>query len=252
MPTLPQSARRHYLWSAGLVEHAVRESHKLTGLAAIARLIGQHQIVAATQAERAIAAMLGEQDIDEPAGARLLVTAFTTGLDRTKAILEQATVDTEFDRIVAGLVADSGRAAESVAVAVRPHVGYVRYLNPPSCSRCAVLAGRVYRYSSGFLRHPGCDCVMVPTTVANTAFTQDPVDLVERGLVTGLSKADAKAVADGADFNLIVNTKSKSAGLSIPGRAVARGGRPTPEAIYADATSRDDAIERLIAAGYVR
>src|SRR5690348_18342012 len=35
-------------------------------------------------------------------------------------------------------------------------------LNPPSCQRCAILAGRWYRWSQGFLRHPRCDCVNLP------------------------------------------------------------------------------------------
>lgn len=51
-------------------------------------------------------------------------------------------------------VADAGRAADGVAVASRPGVGYVRHLTPPSCGRCVVLAGRWYRYNAGFARHP--------------------------------------------------------------------------------------------------
>jgi hypothetical protein len=125
-------------------------------------------------------------------------------------------------------------------------------ISPPSCSRCAVLAGRVYRYSTGFLRHPHCDCTMIPTTLANPNFVHDPVSLMRRGLVSGLSKADRRAVEAGADFNQVVNVRSTKAGLATPGRVLTRRGRPTPEGIYADATSREDAIQRLIAAGYVR
>ena len=88
---------------------------------------------------------------------------------------------------------------------------------------------------------------MVPTTVANDQFTQDPVDLMERGLVTGLSKADRRAIADGADFNQVVNVRQQKAGLRQSGRVLARNGRPTPEGIYAAAASRDDAIQRLTA-----
>jgi hypothetical protein len=128
----------------------------------------------------------------------------------------------------------------------------VRYLSPPSCSRCAVLAGRVYRYSDGFLRHPRCDCTMIPTSIANPAFTHDPVDLARRGLVTGMSKADMRAVDDGADFGRVVNVRLKTAGLGTPGRVLSRAGRPTPEAIYRSAASREDAIQALISAGYVR
>ena len=254
MLALPQSARRQYLWSSGRVERAVREATaaRASGPRAVASVIAAHQLAGARQGQLAVAAMLAEQDVPTTAQATLLITAFTSPLSRSEAMLDQVRTDYEFGRIVASLVSDAGRSAESVATSVRPNTGYARYLSPPSCSRCAVLAGRVYRYSQGFARHPGCDCTMIPTAVGDDAFAQDPVDLMGRGLVTGMSKADRRAVNDGADFNLIVNTRRPSAGLSMPGRALARNGRPTPEAIYKVATSRDDAIERLIAAGYVR
>ena len=251
---LPQAARKHYLWSAALVERALREANQArpAGIRAVVLAVARHQLAAAVQGQRAVGQMLAQQDVDVDAEGRLNAMAFTTPPDRLMGMLEQIRVDFEFDRIVSSLVSDAGRSAESVATTLRPGTGYVRYLSPPSCSRCAVLAGRVYRYSSSFLRHPGCDCVMVPTSVADPTFTQDPVSLMERGLVSGLSKADRKAIEDGADFNKVVNVRQQSAGLNSSGRAVARAGRPTPEAIYAEATSRDDAIERLTAAGYVR
>lgn len=196
--------------------------------------------------------MLSEQAIDAAADALLNALAFVTLPDQVALRLEQVNLDHEFDRLVASLVQDAGRAAEQVAVTVHPDIGYVRYLSPPSCSRCAVLAGRVYRYSEGFLRHPGCDCIHVPTTISNPAFLHDPVELAREGLVRGLSKADKRALDDGADFGRIVNARSRRAGLSGPDGALIRAGRPTPAGIYAAATSREDAIERLIAAGYIR
>lgn len=64
-------------------------------------------------------------------------------------------------------IADAGRGATSVAIAATPKVtGYVRMVNPPTCSRCAILAGRWYRYNRGFERHPRCDLA--------TAFTSPP------------------------------------------------------------------------------
>lgn len=254
MPQQPRSARRHYLWSAGLVARAVREANaaKPRGVQAISGVVAAHQATAAFQAQPAVAQMLAEQAIDEAAQALLNSQAFTTSTEMFTAMVEEVGTDFEFDRLVASLVQDAGRTAESVATTVRPRVGFVRYLSPPSCARCAVLAGRVYRYSSGFLRHPGCDCVMIPTSLANPAFFHDPVELLREGQVTGLSKADQTAIRDGADFGQIVNVRLRKAGLRQSGRVLARRGRPTPEGIYAQATSRDDAIERLIAAGYVR
>lgn len=199
-----------------------------------------------------VAQILAEQNIDKAAEALLNSTAFTTSVDSFTAMLDQVATDSEFDRLVATLVQDAGRAAESVATTVTPDVGFVRYLSPPSCGRCAVLAGRAYRYSDGFLRHPLCDCTMVPTSLANPAFRHDPVTLLEQGQVTGLSKADQRAIADGADFGQVVNVRLRKAGLRQAGRVLARRGRPTPEAIYASTNTRDEAIQRLISAGYVR
>jgi hypothetical protein len=247
-----RSATRHYHWSAALVERAVREARKASGPVAVAREVSFHQATAAFQASRAVSLMLAEQDIDDPPEALLNTSAFTTSPQSVAAMLDQVEVDQEFDRLVASLIQNAGRAAEQAATAVRSRVGYVRYLSPPSCSRCAVLAGRVYRYSDGFLRHPRCDCTMIPTSIANPAFTHDPVDLARRGLVTGMSKADMRAVDDGADFGRVVNVRLKTAGLGTPGRVLSRAGRPTPEAIYRSAASREDAIQALISAGYVR
>src|SRR5690606_38079226 len=67
------------------------------------------------------------------------------------------------DTLVRTIVADAGRQAAGVDIASRAGVGWVRMLNPPSCILCASLAGRFYRWNTGFARHKGCDCVHVPT-----------------------------------------------------------------------------------------
>lgn len=250
----PPAAAKHYLWSAALGVRAVREARKARprGSTAVAGVVVAHQATAAFQAPNAVAEMLEQQSIEQAADALLNSVAFTTEVDQMLAMLEDVSVDYEFDRLVSSLVHDAGMAAESVTVATYPRIGHVRYLNPPSCSRCAVLAGRVYRYSSGFLRHPGCDCVMIPTTLANDELTQDPVDLMERGLVTGLSKADQRAIRDGADFGQVVNVRLRNGGVRESGRVLARASRPTPEAIYRMTSNRDEAVELLARHGYVR
>lgn len=59
------------------------------------------------------------------------------------------------DRMVLTEVADAARAATGVAIVNdRKARGWVRHVTPPSCSRCVILAGRWYRYSAGFARHP--------------------------------------------------------------------------------------------------
>lgn len=196
--------------------------------------------------------MLDEQSIEAAADALLNSAAFVTEVDALLGMIEQVDTDYEFERLVESLVQDAGRAAESVAITARPKVAWVRHLNLPSCSRCAVLAGRIYRYSEGFQRHPGCDCVMVPTTVgADIAY--DLEDLVRSGQVTGLSKADRRALADGADFNQLVNVRRSAAGLTESGRVLARRGRLTPEGIYRrTGDDREAALDLLRQSGYIR
>lgn len=248
----PQSARRHYVASALVAQRAVSEARKAkpAGFGAIFRTLFTHQVTQARFSENAVGEMLAEQDIEAEADALLNSTAFTTDAQAFERMLD-ATAEADFDRLVESLVQDAGRAAESVATAVRPDIYHVRYLSPPSCGRCAVLAGRVYRYSEGFKRHPNCDCVMIPTTVA-APYTQDPTEMVKQGQVTGLSKADLRAINDGADLNRVVNVRLKKAGLQEAGRVLSRAGRPTPEGIYRMASTRSEAVGLLARFGYVR
>lgn len=128
----------------------------------------------------------------------------------------------ELETIVHTQVADVGRVATGVQVAVRERIGYVRMLVPPSCARCAVLVGRVYRYDASFLRHPRCDCISVPTR-----YTDDPERLRElapsgvdfqtpREYFDSLSadeqdrifgRAGAEAIRLGADIAQVVNAR---------------------------------------------
>jgi hypothetical protein len=209
-------------------------------------------MVNAYTSQQAVAEMLIEQQIDAEAEALLDLIGYTTSEDALGGMVEDIDTDAEFERLVASIVTDAARAAESVAVATRPRTYHVRFVNLPCCSRCAILAGRVYPWSTGFERHPGCDCSMIPTTVASPLW-QDPMTLVEQGQVTGLSKADRQALADGADLNRIVNVRKKAAGLLEAGHALTREGKPTPAGIYRRANGdRELALRLLRAAGYIR
>lgn len=252
--TVPRAAseqyRRSLLLAAAAASAAQRERPR--GLSAVAAVIIRYQATAALQAELAVAQILAEQNIDREAEAILNSLSFTTETDRLMGMV-QATVDQEFDQLVESLVQDAARAAESVSITARPDVAFVRYLNPPSCARCTVLAGRVYRFSQGFLRHPNCDCVMIPTTVAaGPDLVQDPVALALAGQVRGLSQKDLLAIEDGADFGRIVNIRSKKAGLREAGRVLARNGKLTPEGIYRLASDRAEAVRLLRQFGYFR
>lgn len=250
----PTQTRRHYLLSALVAQRAAQQAvaARPRGVRAVLGVVKTHQIILARQGERAVALALAEQEIDVQADALLNSLAFTTSVDSFERMAADVDMDAEFERLVASLVQDAGRAAESVAVVARPNVAHVRYLQTPSCSRCAVLAGRIYRYSEGFQRHPNCDCVMIPVTVASPDFTVDPVELAREGRVTGLSEADLRALADGADFGQVVNVRSRAAGLRESGRVLTRVGRPTPEAIYRTTSTREEALAALERAGYLR
>ena len=248
-----RTSERYYRFSARLAERAVAQARRAPTVAAAALVIAQHQATQANEATAATTAMLAEQRISEPPVAPLVAVAFTTGAAEVGAMLSQVEVDWQFDRLVKSLVQDAGRAAQLVDVTTRPEIRHVRHLNLPSCSRCAVLAGRIYRYSTGFKRHPGCDCVMIPTTIAAPDLTYDPQELVRTGQVTGLSKADRQAIEDGADLGQVTNIRRRSAGLMDSGEALTRGGRPTPAGIYRMAgNDRDRALSLLAEHGYIR
>lgn len=109
-------------------------------------------------------------------------------------------------------LSDAGRQAEVLHTAARPVGGYVRMLSPPSCSRCAVLAGKWFRKNQGFARHPGCDCRHIPASEgvagdlrlnANDYFESLPVEEQERVF----TKAGAGVIREGADPSQVVNTR---------------------------------------------
>lgn len=254
MPRTLTSARRNYGLSALIARRAVREARKVRskGTTAILGVVAAHQIANAQTSQTAVAEMLAEQDINSIADAPLDLASFTTDATSMDQMLAGIDTDSEFDRLVDSIVQDAARAAESVAVAVRPHIYHVRFISPPCCPRCAILAGVVYKWSQGFERHPGCDCSMIPTTVASP-FVQNPDELVRTGQVRRLSKADMQALADGADLNQVVNVRLKKAGLLEAGQALTRGGRPTPAGIYRTADGdRDRAMALLARYGYIR
>lgn len=245
-----RSASSHYRTSALLARRAAEEASRFSDSATLARILFTHQLAQVRISETAVDDMLAEQSIEVPPVGALVPAAFTTERRMFTSMLAAAG---DAPRLVGSLVQDSGRAAESVAVAARPGVGYVRYLSPPSCSRCAVLAGRMYRFSRGFQRHPGCDCTMIPSTrKAGERLVSDPTEMVQSGQVTGLSKADLRAVADGADLNQVVNVRSRKAGLRESGRVLSRAGRLTPEGIYRLSSNQRDAAEMLRRFGYIR
>lgn len=158
---------------------------------------------------------------------------------------------TWLDMTVHTQVADAGRGAASVAIAATPRTGYVRMVNPPCCARCAVLAGKTFLFNQGFLRHPRCDCIHAPIPLAGdvakfTKWSETP----SLDQITGLSKGDRKALADGADFNRVVNLKQRREGMR-PKSQRTRATKLTPDDIYRLAKDREDALRLLKRNGYL-
>lgn len=252
-----------------------------------------YQLAAATLSTRTIA---GYADASEPlAQARTFMGVSSHGFPLTEPIV--ATIDArvpapaealpdpwwddaqafmaDLERLILSEVADAGRSASQVEFVARPDwTNYVRVLNPPSCARCAILAGRIYRDLDSFQRHPLCDCVMVPVTDWESAhdagLISSPQDAFNKGQIRGLSVADSQAIADGADVGAVVNAtrglaspvlfgrKVKATTEGTTKRAAWRKANPTrlvrlrPESIYEFANDRDDAIRLLKLYGYIR
>ena len=164
-------------------------------------------------------------------------------------------------------VADAGRAAAGADTVTRRNVGYVRMLNPPSCPRCSVLAGKFYRWNTGFQRHPKCDCVHVQTTARAAAESEglihDPYEyfrsMPEAEQDKKYGKAEAQAIRDGADIFQVVNAKRgmkpgglvTTEGTSKRGNFGRQGPRLTPEAIYGKGLSREATVAELERYGYI-
>ncbi len=157
------------------------------------------------------------------------------------------------------MLADTRRDVFQLDMISRPRVtGYVRMLNPPSCDRCAILAGKRYLWNEGFQRHPNCDCIHIPAS-ENIAgdLTTDPYQyfksLSERDQDHIFGKANAQAIRDGADIYRVTNVRMR--GLSVAGRddLVRYGGqtRRTVADIYARDRDRRFVIENLQYHGYI-
>lgn len=130
------------------------------------------------------------------------------------------------DMMVRTQIADAGRAAESAAITARPTVtGYVRMLSLPSCSRCIILAGRTYKWNSGFRRHPRCDCRHIPSQENSAGdLTTDPKkafeSMSESEQVRVFGRAGAEALRSGADLNQVVNARRGMQTATVYGRKV--------------------------------
>lgn len=197
---------------------------------------------------------------------------------------DQLATDEEFRRIVERLreqMPPRETAADRKRQRFSRTFGYVRVLNPPSCARCAILAGRFYRWSEGFQRHDNCDCQHIPMFVAAASgITVDPDEyfnsLSRAEQDDYFGKANAAAIRDGADIDRVVNSTTRinrrgtkavytAGGKKYTTEATTKRGyygrleenrgvpRMTPEQIYKDAgDDRILALSLLERYGYIR
>jgi hypothetical protein len=213
-------------------------------------VISGAQRKAAAAAPGYLERVLKAQHVAASAEARLLADAFAglTGDGRPLAGLLYAPVALSKKRLSQGeriadvlraeeehvallartVTQDAGRMALQTAMATQPKVrGYVRKVTLPACARCIILSGRFYRYTDGFLRHPNCDCTMIPAVGEEWVTTEDPAKLIARvqaedpaKLRKSLTDGDIKALAHGADLNQVVNAHRGMATAAGPGRKV--------------------------------
>lgn len=189
-------------------------------------------------------------------------------------------------------IQDAGRAADSVGMAAtRSITGYIRVVGPGACSRCAILAGKWYRYNADFLRHKRCQCRGAPAGSRTASRLRGGWQTSPQAYFRSLSSADqarlfgvadAKAIREGADIFQVVNARRTAASLrQIPvgnGQTILAttegttrrglyGGlrrrleqvegrslgkvRLTPSAIYDLAEDRDEVLRLLARNGYL-
>lgn len=158
------------------------------------------------------------------------------------------------------VIADTGRGVVGADMASRPKVGgYVRMLNPPSCPRCVILAGKWFRWNEGFQRHPRCDCRHVPSAGENWAksegFVSDPYEYFysrsqsEQDRVWGAS--NARAIRDGADIYRVENIRLRGLATAKGNLRYGTPSRYTVDDIYRTAKTRAEAIKLMEREGYL-
>jgi hypothetical protein len=304
LQTLPDAAVAFYevgqrYSAAGLIE--IRRLWRAMGLSDIDRswsqvgpevvaTIGALQVGAARESAEYVPTVLAEQGADAPATATVRPSGFARGSSGLTLEDVAATVPAMVKRTIGrgqepvalrrGLsllegiaetsVADAFRLATAAEMVARPDVvTWTRVLNPPSCGRCAVLAGKVFRWNQGFPRHPNCDCKHLPSVVA----APEGERLVDpRAYFDSLSPAEqdarfgkgvAQRIRDGDDLNAAVNStrdrwRTRLRDERIEKRrtddGAAEADQPPEtfmERLIASATSRDGAVKALADNGYL-
>jgi hypothetical protein len=220
---------------------------------------------AARDGANSVDLMLAEQNIDAPADGSVNTDSLAGIASDGRplgSLLEQAGTQHALELMAVTQIADAARVAVGLSIATRQQVGWTRMVNSPCCPRCAILAGKFFRWNSGFLRHPHCLCRHIPTRedVVGDVRT-DPKALFDGGHVTGVTQAERKAITDGADINRVINARRgqymDDAGHKLTRDSTTRRGtgirvRPTPEQVYRSAgDDQAAALRSLKKFGYI-
>lgn len=275
------------MWSQSIDRKAIASSWTAT-IPAVRTVVETAQAIAAASAGPYLDDTLDEYGLSPESVGRVRVDAFagvaSDGRPLTSLLYQPvvasllsirrgesearalATGRFALESIVRTQVADAGRVADQVAIVARPQLsGWVRMLTLPSCARCALLAGRVYRWNAGFQRHPMCDCRAIPATEdAADDLTTDPraffdsLPTAEQDRI--FTQVGAEAIRSGADIGRVVNARRgmyTAGGRRLTTEATTRRGinrkiRLMPEQIFAEAGgNRDEALRLLRLHGYL-
>lgn len=244
-PSLPQARSYH----AQQAETAARAAGQVSALlaagaawATVLQTFAQYQLAAA---QRAITVMAAWADAEPVVVATQFAGVSSAGFPISEPLI--ATIDAvapapaealpapwwddaaafirQVEQLIASEVQDAARsAAQAELVAAPGWQNYVRLLVPPSCKRCVVLAGRIYRDLEGFERHPGCDCVHVPVqdweAAHDDGLVSSPAEAFEKGYIRDLTAGERQAIEDGADIGQVINSSSGIYTADVLGRRV--------------------------------
>lgn len=238
------AANSAYAIQQGLAAAAVAAAKRVEGRGsqAVAQAVAAYQLLAAQQGAASVAPIMAEQGLSGAATAALAASTLAGVASDGRGLVslfEQAQNLTQLALMVATQVQDAGRVAAGVQVVATPAAeGYVRMLNPPSCSRCTVLAGKFYKWNTGFERHPLCDCRHVPTSEAlSHDLTTNPFvyfnSLTPAEQDKAFTKDGAQAIRDGADIFKVVNARRGMHTAAInPGGSWIPKGRAIPTDVH--------------------
>lgn len=216
----------------------------------VVQAVAAGQLASASMADDYVDAVVAAEDADPERAGRVRPEAFAgmaadgrsleslmylSVITTKQAIGGGMAVD---DALMAGLrqalrlgsseVTQAGRAAVGSSMAGKRTIqGYVRVVQPPTCSRCIILAGKEYGWNKGFQRHPKCDCIHLPTTLIARNQSRGFIDPQSYFNSLGRAEQDriftsagARAIREGADIGQVVNARRGMYTTTTYGRTV--------------------------------